>query len=289
MCKTGHKDDLREVGTMTTKTSAGDLPSSALLPFLLITFGIAWSLFAIFALFPDWVTQRFGPLSGRHPLFILAVYAPAMAAFGLVLAHAGLAGLSRFLTRLANWRARPFWWAFLLFGIPLIFIIGSALKGNLAAYEFPFKTVAEALAAMGFMLVLGPIEEFGWRGVALPLLQRRLAPFWASLVLGLIWGLWHMPAFLMSGTPQSAWDFTPFVIGAVAISVILTPLFNASGGSILLAMLFHFQLNNPLWPDAQPHDSAVFAAAAVVVTWMNRKAMFSCDAAIQRVIPQPRP
>ncbi len=274
---------------MTTKTSAGDLPSSALLPFLLITFGIAWSLFAIFALFPDWVTQRFGPLSGRHPLFILAVYAPAMAAFGLVLAHAGLAGLSRFLTRLANWRARPFWWAFLLFGIPLIFIIGSALKGNLAAYEFPFKTVAEALAAMGFMLVLGPIEEFGWRGVALPLLQRRLAPFWASLVLGLIWGLWHMPAFLMSGTPQSAWDFTPFVIGAVAISVILTPLFNASGGSILLAMLFHFQLNNPLWPDAQPHDSAVFAAAAVVVTWMNRKAMFSCDAAIQRVIPQPRP
>jgi len=142
---------------------------------------------------------------------------------------------------------------------------------------------------MGFMLVLGPIEEFGWRGVALPLLQRRLAPFRASLVLGLIWGLWHMPAFLMSGTPQSAWDFSPFVIGAIAISVILTPLFNASGGSILLAMLFHFQLNNPLWPDAQPYDSAVFAAAAVVVTWLNRKTMFARDSAIQRVIPEPGP
>jgi len=274
---------------MTTKTSAGDLPSSALLPFLLITFGVAWSLFALLAVFPDWIAQRFGPLSGRHPLFILAVYAPAMAAFTLALANAGLGGLVRFLTRLALWRAGPLWWAFLLFGIPLIFIIGSAFKGNLAAYEFPFKTLGEALTAMGFMFVLGPIEEFGWRGVALPLLQRRLAPFWASLVLGLIWGLWHMPAFLMSGTPQSAWDFTPFVIGAIAISVILTPLFNASGGSILLAMLFHFQLNNPLWPDAQPHDSAVFAAAAIVVTWMNRKTMFSRDWAVQRVIPEPRP
>jgi len=100
-----------------------------------------------------------------------------MAAFTLVLAHAGLGGWVRFLARLANWRA---------------------------------------------------------------------GPFWASLVLGLIWGLWPLPAFLMSGTPQSAWDFSPFVIGAVAISVILTPLFNASGGSIFLAMLFHFQLNNPL-------------------------------------------
>jgi len=62
---------------MTTKRSAGDLPYSALVPFLLITFGIA---------------QRFGPLSGRHPLFILAVYAPAMAAFTLELAPAGLGG-----------------------------------------------------------------------------------------------------------------------------------------------------------------------------------------------------
>jgi hypothetical protein len=71
--------------------------------------------------------------------------------------------------------------------------------------------------------------------------------------------------------------------------VILTPLFNASGGSILLAMLFHFQRNNPLWPDAQPNDSAVFAAAALVVTWMNRKTMFFRDSAVQRVIPEPRP
>jgi len=274
---------------MTIRTPPDDLSGASLLPFLLITYGIAWGLFALFALFPEWITTRFGPLSGRHPLFILAVYAPAIAAFGLVMANAGRDGLVRFAGRLGKWRVGSLWWAFVVVGIPLIFVIGAAMKGSLTTYTMPFGTVGETLTGMGFMLLLGPIEEFGWRGVALPLLQRRLAPLWASVVLGLIWGLWHMPAFLMSGTPQSAWDFSPFVVGAIAISVILTPLFNASGGSILLAMLFHFQLNNPLWPDAQPYDSAVFAAVAVVVTLLNRKAVFSRDSAVQRVIPEPRP
>jgi membrane protease YdiL (CAAX protease family) len=265
----------------------GDLSARALVPFLAMTFGIAWGLFALMMLFPEWIIATFGPLSGHHPLFFLAVYAPALAAVSLVLLRAGVKGLMLFLSRLALLRARPAWWLLLFFGIPLIYIASAALKGNLSAYELPFDDLGPALAAIGLMFVLGPMEEFGWRGLALPLLQRRLAPFWAGLVLGLIWGLWHMPAFILSGTPQSAWDFSPFVIGAMAISVILTPLFNASGGSIGLAMLFHFQLNNPLWPDAQPLDSYVFAAVAAIVTLLNRKTMFRRASGVTRVIPVP--
>ena len=138
---------------------------------------------------------------------------------------------------------------------------------------------------MAFMLILGPVEEFGWRGLALPLMQRRLAPIWAGLILGLIWGVWHLPAFFLSGTPQSAWGFTPFLIGSVAVSVMLTPLFNASRGSILLAALFHFQLNNPLWPDAQPYDTVFFVAAAGLIVWRNRATMFTREDAVTRVIP----
>lgn len=274
---------------MSAPRRSDDLSATALAPFLVIAFGLAWGIFALFSLFPDWITQTFGPLSGHHPLFVLAVYAPAIAAFTLVATKHGLDGLKRFLMRLLLWRAPAIWWAFLIAGIPLIYVIGSALKGNLSAYALPFDTIGAAIGAIGFMLVLGPMEEFGWRGVALPLLQRKLTPFWASIVLGLIWGVWHLPAFLMSGTPQSAWDFTPFLLGAVSISVILTPLFNTSGGSILLAMLFHFQLNNPLWPDAQPHDTMVFVAAAVLVTLLNRKTMFSHAAAITSVIPRTGP
>jgi uncharacterized protein len=89
------------------------------------------------------------------------------------------------------------------------------------------------------MAIKGPVEEIGRRGLALPLFQRRFSPIWASLILGMIWGIWHLPAFLLSGTPQSAWSFTPFFVGAVAISVIVTPMFNHSCGSIFLPALFH--------------------------------------------------
>jgi hypothetical protein len=103
--------------------------------------------------------------------------------------------------------------------------------------------------------------------------------------LGIIWGFWHLPAFLLSGTPQSAWSFTPFFVGTVALSVIVTALFNASGGSILLPALFHFQYINPIWPDAQPYDTGVFLAAAFLIIWLNRKAMVRRAGAVTDVIP----
>ena len=135
------------------------------------------------------------------------------------------------------------------------------------------------------MAIKGPIEEFGWRGLALPLLQRKFVPILAALILGVIWGFWHLPAFMLSGTPQSAWSFTPFFVGSIALSVIVTPLFNTSRGSILLPALFHFLLNNPIWPDAQPYDIYLFVVAAALVVWFNRKAMFTREGAVTRVIP----
>ena len=85
------------------------------------------------------------------------------------------------------------------------------------------------------------MEKFGWRGVALPLLQRRFAPFWAGLILGLIWPPWHVPSFLISGMPQVTWSAGPYFLGIIALSVILTPMFNASRGSLLIAILYHFR------------------------------------------------
>lgn len=258
----------------------------ALLPFLLITFGLAWGILALFIFLPDPMTALFGALTGRHPLFFLAVYAPAIAAVVVIVRSAGTGGLQRFLGRLLHWRCTPAWYGFLVLGIPLVFLGGAALKGNLFTEPFPLPSLPALLAALALTAIKGPVEEFGWRGLALPLLQRRLAPLWAGLVLGVVWGFWHLPAFLLSGTPQGAWSFAPFFAGSVAVSVILTPLFNQSRGSILLPALFHFQLNNPIWPDAQPYDSALFVAVAVLVAWLNRKALFTREGAVTGVIPR---
>ncbi|MBE9070542.1 CPBP family intramembrane metalloprotease, partial [Leptolyngbya cf. ectocarpi LEGE 11479] len=150
---------------------------------------------------------------------------------------------------------------------------------------FPFTSGTELLAAIAMTFILGPIEEFGWRGLALPLLQRRFVPILSALLLGGIWGIWHLPAFLLSGTPQSAWSFTPFLVGSVALSVMVTPLFNASRGSLLLPYLFHLQLINPIWPDAQPYDIIFVVAVALVVVVLNRKTMFRKNRAVTQVIP----
>jgi membrane protease YdiL (CAAX protease family) len=135
------------------------------------------------------------------------------------------------------------------------------------------------------MLFLGPVgEEFGWRGLALPLLQRRFSPFWAGLILSVIWGVWHLPAFLLSGTPFGGWSFGPWFVGVVAIGIIITPLFNDSRGSILIAIIYHVLIQNPALPDAQPWDYGLYVIAAVIIVWLNRRTMFDRNAGVTDVL-----
>jgi membrane protease YdiL (CAAX protease family) len=254
-------------------------------PFLLISFGLAWSILGLYIFLPETMEAVFGQLTGNHPLFYLAVYAPAIAAFTLVAHTGGLTGLRRFLRRALLWRCSSAWYAFLIIGIPLIFICGSALRRNLFTEPFPFSSFKSLLAALVLAAIKGPMEEFGWRGLALPLLQRKLAPLWAGLILGVIWGLWHLPAFLLSGTQQSEWSFTAFFAGCLAISVIATALFNRSHGSILLSAFFHFSLMNPVFPDAQPYDTYLLIVVAAMIVWWNRKNMLTRGGAVVEVIP----
>lgn len=255
-----------------------------LIPFFAITFLIAWGILALYIFASDVMVRLFGSLTGEHPLFYLAVYAPAIAALTLALYRYGIDGIGRFLSRLLLWRASIHWYVMLLVVVPLVYYVSALLKEGAYDTLFPFESVQAYLLALFLMAIKGPVEEIGWRGLALPMLQRRMAPMWAGVVVGAIWGIWHLPAFVLSGMPQSAWSFMPFFVGVIALSVIVTPLFNHSRGSILLPALFHLQLINPLWPDAQPYDTWVFALVAVVVVWLNRDVMFSRHGAITEVL-----
>lgn len=258
-------------------------------PFLLISFGLAWTIIGLYVVFPGPMKTAFGQLTGNHPLFYLAVYAPAIAAFTLVVHTGGMDGLQAFLGRALLWRCSSTWYAFLIIGIPLIFIGGSALRGNLLTEPFPVASMQSVFVALALAAIKGPIEEFGWRGFALPLLQRKLAPFLAGLILGVIWGVWHLPAFLLSGTQQSQWSFAAFFAGCLAISVIATALFNQSHGSILLPAFFHFSLMNPIFPDAQPYDTYLLIVVAALIVWWNRKDMFTKEGSVTEIIPYQEP
>jgi membrane protease YdiL (CAAX protease family) len=159
--------------------------------FLALTFGLSWVPMALFIVFADQLTPLFGEMSSTHPFFLLAVYAPGISALLLAWRHYGLKGLGSFFRRLTLWRAPIQWWLFLLLGIPAIIYAAAAIKGTISEpfHFLPWYLVFPALVQS---LLLGPMgEEFGWRGLALPLLQRRFSPFWASLMLGVVWAVWH--------------------------------------------------------------------------------------------------
>ena len=251
--------------------------------FVALAFSLTWGIAALLILFTEPLEAIFGELGYTNPLFILAAYSPGFAGVFLVWWHYGLKGLEGYFRRLSFVRMHAGWWLLLVVGIPASFYAGSLIKGNLGE-PFPFSPWYGVMPALALALFVGPIEEFGWRGLALPLLQRRLAPFWAGLLLGVIWAIWHIPAFLLSGTPQSNWSFPAFFVGVVALSVVLTPMFNASRGSLLIPVLFHFQCNGPAWPDAQPWDTVVLSVIAVIVVVLDRDSMFTREGAATDVV-----
>ena len=152
-------------------------------PFLALTFGLSWGVIILLILFADQAEALFGPMGYTNPLFILAVYAPGFAGVFLIWRHYGVHGLGAFFRRLTLWRMSPAWWAVLVIGMPAVFYLGAAIKGTVTD-PFPFSPWYDIVPALGIALLIGPIEELGWRGVALPLLQRRFAPLWSSLILG---------------------------------------------------------------------------------------------------------
>jgi len=264
------------------------IPTRAIGAFFVITFVIAWVLIGFYIFFQDTASAKFGEISGSHPFFFLATWAPAISAFIIVFLYSGTAGVRAFLSRLFLWHCSAGWAAFILIGLPLAFVLGSLIKGGPVLAPLPPEGVGPVVTALFVMLFLGPIEEFGWRGVAQPLLQRHMAPIWAGALIGAIWGVWHLPAFFLSGTVFGGWSFLPFFIGNVVLAVLVTPLFNASQGSILLPMLFHWQLINPFWPDAQPWDTWILVAVAALVVWWNRDTMFTREGAVTEVVPAAR-
>jgi membrane protease YdiL (CAAX protease family) len=266
----------------TDPTTTG-LSVRSLRTFFLATFGLSWGVGILYVFFSEPLDAVFGPMGYTNPIFIFMVYSPGIVGVLLVWRHEGLAGVARFFRRFALVRMSPAWWLVLLVGMPAVFYAGAAITGSLTD-PFPFEPWSAVVPALLAMLFIGPIEELGWRGVALPLLQRRLAPLWSSLLLGLVIAIWHTPSFLLSGTKQSAWEFWPFFFGVIAISVILTPMFNAARGSLLVAFLFHAQMNNPVWPDAQPWDMWLFVAVAVVVVVVNRRAMLDTGSAATAIL-----
>lgn len=111
----------------------------------------------------------------------------------------------------------------------------------------PLLVVAQPWTAIPVFLLMffigGGPEEFGWRGYALDRLQSRWGALNASIILGFIWGFWHLPLFFIPGTGQYYMPFWVFLLVSPAMSILATWIYNNTGHSLLAAWLFHAAIN----------------------------------------------
>ncbi len=212
----------------------------AIFAFLVMAFGWSWGLgFA----------ARYTAPPLRTILAMTSGLGPSIAAVAVVAFHSDGAGLRDWLKQCLRWRPVRWRWYAVAFGLPpAVMMLGLAIEialGGTIAASPASGHVALAVANFGLVLLVGgPLgEEFGWRGYALPAIASALRWRNASLLVGLIWGLWHLPLFFMTDTPQSHMPFLLFLASTIAESVMLAWLFVRTGLSVLAALVMHTSMN----------------------------------------------
>jgi membrane protease YdiL (CAAX protease family) len=139
------------------------------------------------------------------------------------------------------------WYGISLFGTAVFVALGiglhALLGGSLASFSAPQPWYVAFIAFPYVLLtsVLG--EEIGWRGYALPRLQARYSALVASLILGLVWNLWHLPLFAMAGNFHQDLPLSLFLLQSLVLTLLMTWVYNHTRGSLLMAHLFHTASN----------------------------------------------
>jgi membrane protease YdiL (CAAX protease family) len=215
-----------------------------LLAFFLMAFGYTW-IYQVF------VAQVAPTLFHDPMLYIPSIYGPTIAALLLHLITGGPAGLVDFLRRSLRWRIPLYWYAVALFGIPFLLLVVRGLHSllfpaiSIAILQLP-QPVTGILFGYLMSLPYGPLgEELGWRGVALPQMQKRMHPFAASLLLGVIWWVWHLPQLLLPELEWAVGGMSPllYLLMIVPGSMLVTWLYNVTKGGVLPVILMHGSFN----------------------------------------------
>ncbi|KAB8185886.1 CPBP family intramembrane glutamic endopeptidase [Microbispora catharanthi] len=186
-------------------------------------------------------TQFAGVLPGAY-------LGPIFAAYIVTRVADGKEGVRRWVGRMTKWRIG--WASYLAtaLGVPAVIIVtGLALSGEDIHMPPVAALVAYVPGLLLQMVTTGLAEEPGWRDFALPRMQRKFGPLGATVILGPLWGVWHLPLFLSQwgGWPDVTWmRVGEFIAFATVFSVVVTWVFNRTGQSLPLIMLLHVSVNN---------------------------------------------
>ncbi len=213
--------------------------------FVALAYALSWSLWAVAALGGGTVVRLIGGLG------------PAVAAAVVTRLTGG--SLMAWLRPLWRWRVHPRWWAYAL-GLPVLLYAVVSLALQLTGSPVDWSLVLGRLPSYAgtFVFVLflgGGMEEPGWRGFGLPVLQERHSPVRATLLLGLAWGIWHVPLYGPAGfvVPMVLAFFYTFLwnrTGSVGLCVLLHASFTPAQDQLILMArdkAYTPELDGPDW------------------------------------------
>lgn len=230
-----------------------------LLWFFLLAYAFSWA-----ASTPA-VLSAWGLLSGDYTIAYMAKqwFGPALAAYIMVAVLAGKPGLRSLRSGIRRWRVDWRWYVFLVLGTTALIFLGIVVQpGALARFHGlpPHFVTTYIMTFAAVFLGVGLPEEIGWRGFALPRLQRRYGPLSGSLILGAAWALWHALFYLTpyhGGGPGTDFgtllaNFLLFSVMVLALAINFTWVFNRTRENVLMASLFHAAIDTPqlVWAGA---------------------------------------
>ncbi|NAZ75492.1 CPBP family intramembrane metalloprotease [Kineococcus sp. T13] len=216
-------------------------------------------------------TQLLGVLPGAY-------LGPVTAAFVVTALVEGRAGLRAWRGRLLRFGVGWRWYVGVALVVPAAIMVTTLVLPGAREAVQPL-TLALLLAYVPMLAIqvvtTALAEEPGWRDFALPRLQDRMGAVPGTVVLGLLWGGWHLPLFLTSwgGWPGTSWvQPVLFVASCVPLSLVMTWVFNRTGQSVPLVMLLHAGINSTytlLWPAVFPRldgDTDAFVVQLIATT-----------------------
>lgn len=245
--------------------------------FFLLAFGISWAGMVPLTLYGRDL------ISFTSPIFnLIGGLGPTIAAVIVAAALKGWGGVKDLFRSLLQGRVGTQWYLVAFFGMALLAALGLVPL-------FLVQGITPEWGGFGPLFMLAPIflinllsnvwEEIGWRGFALPRLQARYSALTASIILGVLWAVWHVPMLMNPQNAMSSFPWYVTLVNMAAMSVIYAWIYNSTRGSLLLVTLFHaasntvaFFLNVTLSAGAfavhYGYLTTVIIVAAVIVVWV---------------------
>jgi membrane protease YdiL (CAAX protease family) len=236
-----------------------------------LTFFLSW-LGAFLVAAPHLLRREPLPNLTGILMFPAMLLGPSLSSILLTRLFDGPAGLHDLFSRMRLFRFPALWYAALL--IPPVFVLGILLL--LKTFVSPVYSPNRFWIGLAFGIPAGIFEEIGWTGFAFPKLSAKLPPLRAAILLGLLWGCWHIPVinFLGTAVPHGAyWPhfFLAFTAAMTAMRVLISWLY-AHTHSIPLAQLMHACSTGSLVvfspPAVNASQEAFWYASYAVALWL---------------------